>query len=76
MGGGEDVVPRRVDDGALLLRVPAPEEEDDSLATVGQLADRAVGELLPALARVRGGLAGGDGEHRVQQEHARARPRA
>ena len=56
--GGEDVVPRRVDDCALLLRVAAPEQEHDPLAPLRELADRPIGERLPALARVGGRLPG------------------
>ena len=55
--GREHVVLRGVHDGSLLLRVAAPEEEDDPLAACRELRDDPVGEPLPPLARVRGGRA-------------------
>src|SRR6478672_1700348 len=37
--GREDVVAGGVDNGALLLRIPAPEEEDDPVAAGRELCD-------------------------------------
>ncbi len=70
MGRGESVVSFLVDEFALPLRIFPPEEEHDPRAAIGDLADDAVCELLPALVSMRSGLAGGDGQHRVQEQHA------
>ena len=40
-----------------------------------ELANRAVGEPLPALARVRRGPPGRDGQHRVEEQDAALGPR-
>ena len=45
------------------------------LAALGELADGAVGEALPALARVGGGLARRDRQHGVEQQDAALCPR-
>ena len=59
-----------VDARALLLRVGAPEEEDERLARAPQeRLDRRVRELLPAALAVRVGLVRAHRQHRVQQQH-------
>lgn len=63
-----------VDEGAFLLRIGAPEDEDEVLASGGEGVDDGIGEGLPALALVGAGLVGLDGEGRVEQQDALIRP--
>src|SRR5215831_12994820 len=64
-----------IDQAALALGRAAPQQEDQPLALAVEAVDDCIGEALPALAMVRAGLAALDGQYRVQQKHALARPR-
>ena len=54
----QDQMLEGVDQGLFGDGVVAPEDEDEMLALLGEGADGGIGELLPAVARVRGGLSG------------------
>ena len=58
-----------VDDGTFVLGIFAPEEKDQVLFVVGEVFNRGVGEYFPALALMRAGLVGPDGEGGVEQKH-------
>ena len=70
----DDRVPGRVDERLLPAGVAAPQDEHDRMVLGVHRRDDLVGERLPALALVRRRLAGPDGQRRVQQQHALARP--
>ena len=52
MGRLKDVVPAGIDQVLLGLRIPAPEDEHESLLLPGKLPDHRIGEVLPALVLV------------------------
>ena len=54
----QDQMLEGVDQGLFGDGVVVPEDEDEMLALLGEGADGGIGELLPAVARVRGGLSG------------------
>jgi hypothetical protein len=56
------------------LRVAAPEDRHARATALDQRGDRALGDLLPAAAAVRGRLAGPDRQDPVEQHHALVRP--
>ena len=58
----------------LLLRVSSPEDEDDRVCFVVDLADDGVREILPALAFVGIDFTGADGEDGVEHQDALLRP--
>ena len=70
MGRGEDEVTRTVDEGALLLCISAPKDEDKPLALGGQGADGGIGELFPPLTLMAASLMGTHGERGVEKEHS------
>jgi hypothetical protein len=70
MGGGDDAMGFGRDEGDLASGVIAPEEEDDAVGQAADGVDDGVGEGFPALAAMAAGVSGGDGEDRVQQQHA------
>src|SRR6266581_3862138 len=59
-----------IDEGALFLRVAAPEHEYQALAFPVEQFDDGVGELLPALVLMAAGFPGLHGECCIEQEHA------
>ena len=67
--GLQNAVARGVGNGPLALRVAAPEHVDDALPALVDGLHDGVGEGLPAVARMRGGLVLAYGEHRVEQQH-------
>ena len=64
----------RVDQRLLPARRRAPQDEHDPLGLGAHRADHLVGERLPPLALVRGGLAAAHGQGRVEEQHALRRP--
>jgi hypothetical protein len=70
VGTQHQVPPVRRNDGALALRMRAPEHEHHRARPFGHVADDGVGQYLPALARVAGGLALFHRERGVEQQHA------
>src|SRR4029079_7337294 len=74
MRGFQDEVLGAVDERRLLLRVAAPQHEDDRRLARIDLADDRVGELLPAAVAVRGGAAHLDRQHAVEEKYALLRP--
>lgn len=74
MGGGEDKVARRVDEGSLLLGIRSPEDEDKVSALRCQEAYDCVGKLFPPLPLVASCLPGSHGKRGVEQKHALLRP--
>ena len=73
--GLEHEVLRVRDQLPLAARVAAPEQEDDRLRPVVELADDCVGELRPAQILVAVGLPAPDGQGGVEQQNALLRPR-
>src|SRR4029450_9560203 len=67
-------MPVLVDERRLLLRVAAPQHEDDRFRPGIDDADDGVGEPLPAAVPMRGGAAHFDRQYAVQQQHALRRP--
>ena len=65
----QDQVFERVDQGLLGDGVVAPKDEDEVLALLRQGADGGVGELFPAVARVRGGLSGAHCQRGIEEQH-------
>ena len=61
--------------GFFLRADAAPQDEHDPLGLGVDGADHLVGERLPPLALVRGGLPGAHRERGVEQQHALTRPR-
>ena len=70
----QDEVLGRVDQDLLGDGVVAPEDENEVLASLRESADSGVGELFPAMARVRGGLSGAHRQRGVEQQHPFPRP--
>ncbi len=54
--------------------IVAPEDEDEVLALLREGADGGIGELFPAVARMRGGLSGTHRQRGVEQQHPFPRP--
>ena len=65
---------RAVDERALALGGTSPQDEDEMVAARRERVDDGVGEDLPAPVLVRARAVRRDGQRRVQQEHAFARP--
>ena len=59
-----------VDHPSFLLRIAAPEHEDQTLSPIRQSLDGCIGEGLPALALMRTCLASLDGESGIEKKHA------
>ncbi|PAV66679.1 hypothetical protein WR25_01824 [Diploscapter pachys] len=62
------------DERRLLLRMRAPQQEHDRLRLGRNRADHRIGERLPPPAGMRRGASVLDGQHAVEQQHARPRP--
>ncbi len=56
------------------LRVRAPQHEHPRLQVGAERADDRIGQALPAVVRVTAGLSLFDRQHRIEQQHALARP--
>ena len=74
MRGFQQVVPISCDMCGFLLRVAAPEHENQVFAAVRQALHERVGKLLPAPALMGSGLRVLHTEHRVEQQYALLRP--
>ena len=70
----QDQVLEGVDQGLFGDGVVAPEDEDKMLALLGEGSDGRVGELFPAVTRVRGSLSGAHRQRGVEQQHPFPRP--
>ena len=67
-------MPLRVDEAHLLLRIRAPEDEDEVLSLLSEELYRPVREVLPAPAVVASWSVGRDGEGRIGEEDALPSP--
>ena len=74
VAGQHQVPPVRRNQALLGLRMAAPQHKYGGLPLLGHLADDGIGEHLPALAGVAGGLALFHGQAGVEQQHAVLRP--
>ena len=70
----QNQVLERVNQGLLGDGVVAPKDEDEVLSSFRKGADSRVCELFPAVARVRGGLAGTHRQRGVEEQHPFPRP--
>ena len=70
MSASEDPVRLRWNQRNLLLRIVAPEQENDALRESGDLADDGVGEGLPSAPPMSAGSACGDRENGVEHQHS------
>ena len=62
------------DERRLLLRIAAPQDEDDRIGLGRDRADHGIGECLPAAILVARGHAHLHRQHRIEQQHALRRP--
>ena len=70
IGGFNDQMFGRINEGAFSLGVVAPKNEDQVFFFFGQPMDDSVGKKFPAFVLVRTGLMGADGQGGVKQEDA------
>ena len=68
MGGFQDIVPGCVDQSLLAAGEIAPEQEYDSAAVSGEVADHGIGERFPAYLAVGSCHSGLDGKDCIQQK--------